>query len=780
MKKTYTLRFLKYLLFFLTVLFCSTNISAQTTGPFIPYVRAYPDATKGDPPIIRGNMVIISNSILGVDDNTYDPNDEYNEEVSSSAQPRAYIDIDSDPNRNTKYVDGGVPIFQNLLVTESEYAGIPGTLSADGSTLSNGEPILDDFGSPNYGQWVDGSPSLSGPFLPGVEEGTFSSSSADLKINSSSNSCSKIQLAYLYWAGLYTGEQFIRSGGGATGNYNTVTRNRPDCIDENGEPCELFTDIKILPPNKSTYYDIKFNNSGANENSLKTEILYDDTWSRDLGRAHSVYNKSSTVHPSAGFNSIPQNQGWQGHPSYACRADITPLMQSIENAGESVEGFWTVANIRSTVGMKNWGLAAGWTIVVVYEDPLESQKYITLFDGYVNVNRGEESTTISGFETVPTGPVNVEFASLSIEGDARLLGDNFRMNGTNISATKPAGVVSDIGYDNTNYFDSSILSIDHSTDNLNNLRRFPNSLVNLGFDADHFVLDNSGNSIIDNGDTSADVIVTAPGNDQTSTYFTAFSVEVIAPDLIVTKRTFREDGTPIEIGNDIVDLGDKIVYEIIIENVGNEEAVYTQFQDLIPINTLFEFADSNFSFNNVPLNPTDPDLGITSSDSGEVDSDGNAITTTLITYNIEDSVDTTGASDGNNGLLEPGESVEISFTVQVVTDCSFLRNACSGFIENQADVTYSALIDGTEFEIKSAFEVDACDVPDPAPTPFLADQAKCFITAEPISQCQEFIVIDAGLGFDEYIWTFDDGTGAVPFDIDANGDPYIKPRFRLG
>jgi len=283
MEKTSTITFSKSILFYAVILFLNVGIYAQiTSGPFIPYVEAYPDPTKGDPPIIRGNMVIISNSILGVDNNRFDPNDEFDLDQSSSGQPRAYIDIDSDPNRDTRYTDGGVPIFQNLLSSESEYAGIPGTLSANGQTLSNGQPILDDFDAPNYGQWTDGRPSLPGPFLPGVEEGTFSSSSADLKINSSSESCSRIQRAYLYWAGLYTGEQFFRTATNGTGNFNQVTRSRPDCIDENGVPCELYTDIKILPPGASEYYDIKFNNTGLDANSLKTEILYDDTWSRVL------------------------------------------------------------------------------------------------------------------------------------------------------------------------------------------------------------------------------------------------------------------------------------------------------------------------------------------------------------------------------------------------------------------------------------------------------------------------------------------------------------------
>ena len=176
MKKTSTLVFLKHLLFFLTILFCSKLTFAQAVdqrnGEFIRLTKTYPDPSKGDPEIIQGEMVIFGNSILGfmADDNA-SPNGDFNDEVSSSSQRRGYIDIDSDPNRDSNYQVGGTPIFNpSLPSSETDYNGIPGTLSADGSTLSNGQPILDTFRAPNYGQWLDGSPSLPGPFLPGVEE----------------------------------------------------------------------------------------------------------------------------------------------------------------------------------------------------------------------------------------------------------------------------------------------------------------------------------------------------------------------------------------------------------------------------------------------------------------------------------------------------------------------------------------------------------------------------------------------------------------------------------
>ncbi len=754
------------------------NLFAQTSGEFIPLSKTYPDSSKGDPEFIRGNMVIIGSSILGVDDETHDPNDEYDIEVSSGGQTRAYIDIDSDPDRDTKYTDGGFPIYQNLLSTESEYSGIPGTLSEDGTTLLNNEPILDNYGAPNYGKWLDDTPSLAGPFLPGVEEGTFSSSAAELKINNSSNgSCSKIQRAYLYWSGLYTGEQFVSNDEDtpiSNKNYRYVTRERPDCIDENGNPCELYTDIKILPPGGSTYYDIKFNNSGNTANSLKSEILYDDTWSRELNVAHSIYNKSSTIHPTAPFNTIPEDQGWIGQPSYACRADITPLMQNLQDSRESVEGFWTVANIRTTVGSKLWGLGAGWSIVLVYEDPLESQKNITFYDGYVSVINEGVTTTLDGFQTPPAGPINVEFASLSIEGDARLYSDNIAINGTKISATKPAGVNSDIGYDSSNFFDSSITSIDRSTLDLFNLKRFPNSLVNLGFDSDHFIVDNTDNSIIGNSDTSATINLSAGdfSNDQTSTYFTAISIEVLSPEIQLINTVSRSDGSELPL-DEVIDLGEEIIYTSTIANNGNAEAINTLFTDILPINTVFNPETANFSVS--PPLPAGYEFTYDSNyESGEIDTNGDPILTTKISLEIPDSIDTANGE----GFLEPNDQVNIQFSVNVVSDCRLLRNACSSKIENQSYVEFASILDpGTLIHIDSAFEMDDCGTPINGPTITFANQTACnSSTIVEILCIEEPLEISAGNGFDIYEWYVDNPFG-TPYEIgvfDANDIPFTN------
>ena len=74
-------------------------------------------------------------------------------------------------------------------------------------------------------------------------------------------------------------------------------------------------------------------------------------------------------------------------------------------------------------------------------------------------------------------------------------------------------------------------------------------------------MNNLNNSIIDNGDSSANVIVDTgtQSNDQSSTYFTAFSVEVIAPNIQIFKEAIENAPTQdsFEIYRETVSLKDQ-------------------------------------------------------------------------------------------------------------------------------------------------------------------------------------------------------------------------------
>ena len=145
--------------------------------------------------------------------------------------------------------------------------------------------------------------------------------------------------------------------------------------------------------------------------------------------------------------------------TYAYYHDVTSILASLPNP----EGTYTVANISSMVGPRPnaEGLSAGWSLFVIYEDPVLPAKYITSFDGFTKITSTiNETIPISGFNTIPVGPVRAKFAFSTIEGDRQYTGDYLRINGTTISATNNAGTVIRPG---NNFFNSTVSIIDPVT-----------------------------------------------------------------------------------------------------------------------------------------------------------------------------------------------------------------------------------------------------------------------------------------------------------------------------
>ena len=60
---------------------------------------------------------------------------------------------------------------------------------------------------------------------------------------------------------------------------------------------------------------------------------------------------------------------------YTAFADVTTILQGLPNAN----GTYTVADVIAGSGVN---LAAGWSLFIVYEDPLATAKNITTFDGF--------------------------------------------------------------------------------------------------------------------------------------------------------------------------------------------------------------------------------------------------------------------------------------------------------------------------------------------------------------------------------------------------------------
>ena len=112
------------------------------------------------------------------------------------------------------------------------------------------------------------------------------------------------------------------------------------------------------------------------------------------------------------YDSYPNNIYGSGAPGYAyvSYADVTSLLQGLANAN----GTYTVADLVAGNGKRTSG---GWSLYVVYEDPLATAKNITVFDGFSTVKNTETlKIPIVGFQTIPVGPVLAKFAFSALEG----------------------------------------------------------------------------------------------------------------------------------------------------------------------------------------------------------------------------------------------------------------------------------------------------------------------------------------------------------------------------
>ena len=337
--------------------------------------------------------------------------------------------------------------------------------------------------------------------------------------------------------------------------------------------------------------------------------------------------------------------------SYACYADVTDI---VTNLGTDL-GTYTVANVSSAEGetatynpYNGTGHSAGWSLFVVYEDPTLPGKSITSFDGFsaISVPGGNPNLDIpvSGFRTVPApAPVRANFAFATLEGDSPILGDRLRLNGVSLStADRPE----------TNFFNSSVTQLDATPVD----DRVPNSTNTLGFDTGVMAVPNPGNSVIANDATSAIVRLETSG-DTYFQYFFAFAVDIIEPDIVLTKVV--EDDAGNDIGNQEVGLATPLNYIIGFQNVGNDNATNFQIRDILPINIVYN-------------HPTDlvlpPGVTVASYDPA----------TRELIFDIDDS------------LVEEGDPVyEIRIEVETVETCQHLADACSNIIQNQAFATYN-------------------------------------------------------------------------------------------
>lgn len=341
---------------------------------------------------------------------------------------------------------------------------------------------------------------------------TLNSSSAALTFSSENGaipSCSNIIYAGLYWTGRSIANQytFTTTKNGVTKNYDK-------------------RQVSIKGPNASSYTTITSNN---------IDIKY----------------PTSNANTTAAVNGI-----------YVGYSEITDYVKT------NGIGNYTVADIALVEGNPDGvGYCGGWGLIVIYENNLMKSRDITVFDGYAQVvsNGGASDINgdipISGFRTVPTGPVNMKLGVMATEGDVGVSGDYLKIQKLNSTNAADYVSLSHPGNTTTNFFNSSIYTGGNT--------RNPNILNNTGMDLSMFEIPNAGNSVIANNQTSTTFRYGTLGELYTI-FGLAMSVDTYIPEPegIMALNSINSISNPPQPYSVLP--GQEIEYKLIIRNKGSE------------------------------------------------------------------------------------------------------------------------------------------------------------------------------------------------------------------
>lgn len=403
--------------------------------------------------------------------------------------------------------------------------------------------------------------------------------------------------------------------------------------------------------------------------------------------------------------------GVEGIKPYTCYANVTSLITALTNP----EGTYTVANVLSSQGTQGGvGLSAGWSLFIVYENPTLATKSIVSFDGFSAVGGATTLTLpITGFRTIPSGPVNAKFALSALEGDVVIAGDYLRINGTTISTTQRPS---------NNFFNSTI-----GTASGPFTTRNPNSGNTLGFDASIFNINNPGNTVLTNNATSA-TITLGSTQDVYFYYFNAFAVDVIEPKILLDLGVQNAIGVPIS--GSSVSPGEDINYSIGFQNIGNDNVTNFTIEDIIPTNLIFDPASLSL--------PGALPPGVTFSYNP---------TNRVLMFTIP------------NVLVEVGRPrFEISIKANTIASCSDYSSACSNLIQNQAFATYTGTFNTVMHSNEASnSSYGSCGSATSVPTEFSVNLSSCVFTKNEIV-CDNTITLSAADGYATYVWS---GPGTI-------------------
>lgn len=255
--------------------------------------------------------------------------------------------------------------------------------------------------------------------------------------------------------------------------------------------------------------------------------------------------------------------------AYQSYADITNYVQQRGN------GTYTIANLPATQGsVSNGGRYAGWSIIIVYENPASLFNSVRLFDGY---NKVETSSTLNVTLTglnVPNNSLSAGdavFTVVSWEGDGNLgatsgnpAGDFIKVNNT---------TVSDAVNKASNFWNGSI-----SKNGAYVTTKNPNYANQMGIDIDE-VFVGTGYGINPNAN-SVDIQF---GTEADTYYPSLFAFQLRVKDPLVTVSKTVEDDNQ----NSVIQPNEEMTYTLTGKNIGPGVANGVFVVDTLPNNVTY-------------------------------------------------------------------------------------------------------------------------------------------------------------------------------------------------
>ena len=477
---------------------------------------------------------------------------------------------------------------------------------------------------------------------------------------------------------------------------------------DNNDIVQVYVDIDDDPTTfNSSSAEVKDPNPGGScPRKVKKAFLY---WAGGSEISISNSNKVKFKVDNGPYQEVVGSLSFSPlNTIYIHVADVTDKLTN-------VAGTYTVANIQVPNSRKN--SVAGWVLFIVYEDTSKPARNISLFDGYSLVTESNNPhIKVSGFKTAPAPlPVNAKFAFATLDGDATGTKDIVRIT-TNKITNK---VLSTPNRPANNFFNSTI-----TDENGINYNRKPKSRNTLGFDVGIFKLENANNRILGN-DTTEATFYFATREDYYIPYMLAFSIEVIEPNILMSKRVFNAANQDVT-GKNTIALGETLRYEIKFQNQGNDNA-----KNLVITDDITDNLESSIT-------------NITPSD--------NKITTN---YNPANRKLTISVPD--ELVKKNSKEYTVSFNVKVTDKCSQWRNPCANEIKNIAYASYKGELNNTTtFTPKSSSTLfTACGSGVEGPSNFIVDVdfSKCVFKNDPVVLCQPSLVLSAAAGFTSYTWS---------------------------